>query len=204
MPGRVLARRGLRGGGGGGGSSAGRQPATGQSSSSPRVVHIKMKTLPKTLFAGSENFSENDKKKLFANNFSDNVETVLGEFAWDGKATGLTLSNDNRRVESGRFYTRGVLQERSIKVAASEIWENAHESVTLTIKLPGPRCSGSRTEVSIPSTSTRRQSRTTCTAPWRTGPPSPSRHKRRRSGKLASSVSGRCATSANPPQHGAG
>jgi len=98
-----------------------------------------MKTLPKTLFAGSENFSENDKKKLFVNNFSDNVETVLGEFAWDGKATGiigLTLSNDNRRVESGRFYTRGVLQERSIKVAASEIWENAHESVTLTIKLP--------------------------------------------------------------------
>ena len=98
-----------------------------------------MKTLPKSLFAGSENFSENDKKRLFVNNFSDNVETVLGEFAWDGKATGiigLTLSNDNRRVESGRFYTRGVLQERSIKVAASEIWENAHESVTLTIKLP--------------------------------------------------------------------
>jgi hypothetical protein len=29
-----------------------------------------------------------------------------------------------------------VLQERSIKVAASEIWENALESVTLTIKLP--------------------------------------------------------------------
>jgi hypothetical protein len=98
-----------------------------------------MKTLPKTLFSGGENISESDKKKLFVNNFSDNVETVLGDFAWDGKTTGiigLTLSNDNKRVESRRFYTRGVLQERNIKVAASEIWENAHESVTLTIKLP--------------------------------------------------------------------
>jgi hypothetical protein len=92
-----------------------------------------------TLFSGGENISKSDKKKLFVNNFSDNVETVLGDFAWDGKTTeiiGLTLSNDNKRVESGRFYTRGVLQERSIKVAASEIWENAHESVTLTSKLP--------------------------------------------------------------------
>ncbi len=58
-----------------------------------------MKTLPKTLFSGSEDISENNKKKLFVNNFSDNAETVLGDFAWDGKATGiigLTLSNDNR------------------------------------------------------------------------------------------------------------
>jgi hypothetical protein len=137
--GGVLARSGLRGSGGEGGESwpAASYRSVVQLSSSRQ--HIKMKSLPKTLFSGSENINENDKKKLFVNNFSDNVETVLGDFAWDGKATGimgLTLSNDNRRVESGRFYTRGTFQERSIKVAASEIWENAHESVTLTIKIP--------------------------------------------------------------------
>jgi hypothetical protein len=107
-----------------------------------------MKSLPKTLFSGGENISENDKKRLFVNNFSDNLETVLGDFSWDGKATGiigLTLSNDNRRVEIGRFYTREVLQERSIKVAASEIWENAHESASPSpSRCPEPRCSSSR------------------------------------------------------------
>ncbi len=199
MLGWVLARSDLRGSEGGRGGS---WPAAGHRSVvqlSPSFQHIKMKTLPKTLFSGGENISENDKKKLFVNNFSDNIETVLGDFAWNGKATGvigLTLSNDNRRVESGRFYTRGVLQERSIKVAASEIWENAHESVTLTIKLPEPRCSSSQTVACTPSTSTRRRSRTTCTAQWKTGPPFPSRPKRKKSGKTANSASGRCVTSA--------
>ena len=98
-----------------------------------------MKSLPKTLFAGSEHISEADKQKIFINNFSDSVEKVFGEFFWDGKAAGaigLTLSNDNKRVESGRFITAGTLVEKSIKVAADEIWEDADESVVLTIKLP--------------------------------------------------------------------
>ena len=98
-----------------------------------------MKSLPKTLFAGSEHISEDDKQKIFINNFSDSVEKVFGEFFWDGKAAGaigLTLSNDNKRVESGRFITEGTLVEKSIKVAADEIWQDADESVVLTIKLP--------------------------------------------------------------------
>lgn len=98
-----------------------------------------MKPLPKTLFSGSENIGEQDREKIFVNNFSDSVEKVLGDFFWDGKAAGaigLTLSNDNKRVESGRFITTGTLVEKSIKVAANEIWEDADESVILTIKLP--------------------------------------------------------------------
>jgi hypothetical protein len=98
-----------------------------------------MKSLPKTLFTGSEHISESDKKKIFFNNFSDSVEKVFGDFVWDGKAAGaigLTLSNDNKRVESWRFITAGALAEKSIKVSADEIWEDADESVVLTIKLP--------------------------------------------------------------------
>jgi len=98
-----------------------------------------MKPLPKTLFSGSENIGEQDREKIFVNNFSDSVEKVLGDFFWDGKAAGaigLTLSNDNKRVESGRFITTGTLVEKSLKVAANEIWEDADESVILTIKLP--------------------------------------------------------------------
>jgi hypothetical protein len=83
-----------------------------------------MKPLPKTLFSGSENIGEQDREKIFVNNFSDSVEKVLGDFFWDGKAAGaigLTLSNDNKRVESGRFITTGTLVEKSLKVAANEI-----------------------------------------------------------------------------------
>ena len=95
--------------------------------------------LPKSLFSGNDTISESDKKKIFVNNFSDNIETVLGEFEWDGKAAatiGLTLSSDNRKVESGRFMTRGKLVEKSILVKACDIWEDANENVVLTIKLP--------------------------------------------------------------------
>ncbi len=164
--------------------------------------HIKMKSLPKTLFSGSENINENDKKKLFVNNFSDNMETVLGYFAWDGKATGiigLTLSNDNRRVESARFYTRGTLQERSIKVAASEIWENAHESVTLTIKLPRAEVFSLYSQYVDEEAVTYYMHSTV-----EDRPPVPISAQEKKSGKSASSVSGRCATSPNPPQHEAG
>jgi len=98
-----------------------------------------MGVLPKTLFAGSENISDADKKKIFVNNFSESIETVLCEFLWEGKAAGtigLTLSEDGKKVESGRFLTRGVLEARSIKMAASNIWADADESLILTIKLP--------------------------------------------------------------------
>jgi hypothetical protein len=98
-----------------------------------------MGVLPKTLFAGSENISDADKKKIFVNNFSQSIETVLCEFLWEGKAAGtigLTLSEDGKKVESGRFITRGVLEARSIKMAASNIWADTDESLILTIKLP--------------------------------------------------------------------
>ena len=98
-----------------------------------------MGVLPKSLFAGADTISDNDKAKIFVNNFSDSIETVLGDFDWDGKAAGtigLTLGNDNRKVESGRFITRGALVEKSISVKACEIWAEASETAVLTIKLP--------------------------------------------------------------------
>jgi len=98
-----------------------------------------MGVLPKTLFSGSENISETDKKKIIVNNFSESIETVLGEFLWEGQAAGtigLTLSDDGKRVESGQFITRGVLEARTIKMAAANIWADTDESLILTIKLP--------------------------------------------------------------------
>lgn len=97
-----------------------------------------MGVLPKSLFSGTGNISENDRKKLRVNSFAEGVETVLGDFLWDGRAAatvGLTLSDDGKKVESGRFITRGRLEDRSIKVAASNIWEEADDSVVLTLNL---------------------------------------------------------------------
>jgi hypothetical protein len=98
-----------------------------------------MGVLPKTLFSGTDNISESDKRKIFVNNFSDNIESVLGEFLWDGTAAGtigLTISDDGKKVESGRFITRGVLEAKTIKMAASNIWVGADESLILSVKLP--------------------------------------------------------------------
>jgi hypothetical protein len=163
-----------------------------------------MKTLPKTLFSGSENINDNDKKKLFVNNFSDSVETVLGEFGWDGKATGiisLTLSNDNRRVENGRFYTRGILQERRIKVAASE---NAHESVTLTIKLPRAEVfkftDGGLYSQYVDEEAVTYYMHSTV----EDRPPVPIPAQEKEEWQIGKFCLRQCATSANPPQHEAG
>lgn len=97
-----------------------------------------MGVLPKTLFAGAEDICDNDLQKIKVNNFSDNIETVLGEFAWDGQAAatiGLTLSADNKRIESGLFITRGALSDKRIKMPACSLWEDADPKVVLTINL---------------------------------------------------------------------
>jgi len=97
-----------------------------------------MGVLPKNLFSGTRDICENDKKKIRVSNFSENIATVLADFGWNSKAAGtigLTLSNDNKRVETARLITRGALQEKVLKVPANHIWEAADESVTLSIKL---------------------------------------------------------------------
>jgi len=98
-----------------------------------------MGVLPKNLFTGTKNdISVGDKQKIKVNSFSDNIETVLGDFGWDSKAAGtigLTLSNDNKKIESGRFITRGVLQDKILKIPAHHIWDAVDESIMLSIKL---------------------------------------------------------------------
>jgi len=98
-----------------------------------------MGVLPKTLFSGAEEISENDKNKIFVNNFSESIEAVLSEFSWDGKIVGtigLTISSDGKKIENGRFIPRGTLEAKTIKMAAADIWVNADETVILSIKLP--------------------------------------------------------------------
>lgn len=97
-----------------------------------------MGVLPKTLFAGAENISEADKQKIFVNNFSESIESVLRDFNWDGKLVGtigLTISDDGKKIENGRFIPRGPLEAKTIKMAASTIWPDADETVILAIKL---------------------------------------------------------------------
>jgi hypothetical protein len=98
-----------------------------------------MGVLPKNLFLGTKNdIGDNDKKKIKVNNFADSIETVLGDFGWDNKAAGtigLTLSNDNKKIESGKFITWGILQDKILKIPAHHIWDSADESIILSIRL---------------------------------------------------------------------
>ena len=67
------------------------------------------------------------------------VDNALRRFGGKGKATGcvvLSLSTDNRRVETGKFVVRGELEDREIRMECSKLWQDANLDTTITIRFP--------------------------------------------------------------------
>ena len=98
-----------------------------------------MAPIDKRLFANGSEIAGEDLQLLEVRNFSEDVDTALKRFKWNGKLCGcivLKLSADNAAVTSGQFLARGRLCRDEIKIEAAKIWPDAEPGLVLTLQLP--------------------------------------------------------------------
>lgn len=96
-----------------------------------------MPELNKKLFEGSGGQTDEEISSCEVIS-ADSVNTILENYGWNEGAAScvvLSLSPDNRRVETGRFVTVGN-ESRDFAIAASKIWQDANMDVKLTVRLP--------------------------------------------------------------------
>ena len=96
------------------------------------------RTLEKHFFAGDcDRGPEAELHLTEVRNLHEDVDAALKKhFKWDGSGIGLVgliTSLDNKRVDGGRFFTRGRITDGDRRFNCTEIWPQAHINTTITI-----------------------------------------------------------------------
>ena len=98
-----------------------------------------MSVLDEFFFSGKNDISSEDKGKIIVSNLTSDVKPTLSSFGWNSQtlcgSVGLVLSADNESVERSVFLVSGPVDNKTILVEASKLWQEADSKIKLAITL---------------------------------------------------------------------